>query len=152
MVSRFLDRCLQVLNISLLLFRVAPSDLYKIYNFSFRHIPHFFVVGLKADDLSLSFQLTSKSIPLSFRFQICALKPDFVLFFSFLMSVLCSYNRFLKVLPVTPVYVSTLPLGTCVTAASYTTQSVRHFPPTGQFWGPPWQLHLGPSTLFVYIC
>ena len=57
---------MQELNISLLLFRLAPSRLYKIWNFSFKHILHFFEVGLNFVDLSLSLQVTVCAIPLSF--------------------------------------------------------------------------------------
>ena len=61
--------CMQELNISLLLLRLAPSRLYKIWNFSFKHILHFFEVGLNFVDLSLSLQVTVCAIPLSFSFQ-----------------------------------------------------------------------------------
>ena len=65
--NRFVFLCLQVLKISPLLFRVAPSPLYKIKCFSFRQIRHFLVDGLYCVPLLLIFHPTSWSMPLSLR-------------------------------------------------------------------------------------
>ena len=73
--------CVQVLNISLLLFRVAPSLLYKMKCFSFKQI--FFVDGLHFVPLPFIFQLTSWVSPLSFKSQMWAAREDFVRFWVF---------------------------------------------------------------------
>ena len=67
--KRFVFLCLQVLKISPLLFRVAPSPLYKIKCFSFKQIRHFLVDGLYCVPLLLIFHPTSWSMPLSLRSQ-----------------------------------------------------------------------------------
>ena len=122
--SKLVLLCVQVLKISLLLFRVAPSVLYKIKCFSFRQIRHFLVDGLNFVPLALIFQLTSWLTPLSFKFQMLNAREEFVRFMDFFMSVLCSYSRSLNLLAVTPVYVSFFPLAGSITIASYTTPLV----------------------------
>ena len=63
LTNSFLFLCLQVLYISLLLFILAPPLLYKMYIFSFNQILYLLVVGLYAEDLSFSLQVTLKSLP-----------------------------------------------------------------------------------------
>ena len=135
-------RCLQVLKISCLLLRLLLSLLYKMWNFSFRQRRHFLVIGLKLGALSIKSHLRVKSIFLSFSSQTWALRLVLCLSFSFLMSLLCLYHLSLNLLPVSPVYVSVLPLTVSVTEALYTTLSVRHLPCTGQEVGPCLQLQL----------
>ena len=96
--SRFVHLCVQVLKISLLLFSVVPSVLYKIKCFSFRQMRHFFVDGLNFVPLAFIFHFTSQFRPRSFKSQMCEARDEFVRFPVFDMSVLCSYNRSLNLL------------------------------------------------------
>ena len=57
--NRLVHLCVQVLKISLLLFSVAPSVLYKIKCFSFRQMRHFLVDGLNLVPLALIFHFMS---------------------------------------------------------------------------------------------
>ena len=116
--NRLVHLCVQVLKISLLLFSVAPSVLYKIKCFSFRHMRHFFVDGLNFVPLAFIFHFTSQFRPRSFKSQMYEARDEFVRFPVFDMSVLCSYNRSLNLLAVTQVYVSMFPLASSVVYVS----------------------------------
>ena len=137
--------CLQVLNISCLLFRVLLLLLYRIWYFSFRQRRHFLFTGLKVGALSIKSHFILKFLLWSFSSQTWALRVVLFLSFTFFISLLCLYHLCLNLLPVSPVYVSVFPVSVSVTDATYTTLSVRHLPCTGQLAGPCLQLQLGLS-------
>ena len=105
--SKSLSLCLQVLNISLLLFKELDSPLYIIQCFSFRHNIHFRFTGLKEGAWARIFQVMSKSSPLSLRFQIWPANLEEVLLSECAISQRCSLYLVLKGLNVSPVQDST---------------------------------------------
>ena len=136
MSSSFCFLCLQVLNISCLLFRLLLERLYIIWNFSLRQRRQLFVTGLKVGAISMKSHSRMKLMFLSFSSHTCALRLVLFLSFSCLISLLCLYHLSLNFPPVRPVYVSVLPVPVSLTVALYTALSVWHFPWAGQLFGP----------------
>ena len=102
--------CLHVEKISCLLLRVASSSLNKMNQHSRRHSLHCFVVVLYPLAVAKIDQVNSWGIPLSLSSHMWVLRA--VPFCSLWLKLpLCPLNRFLNVLMVRPVYLSTLVMG-----------------------------------------
>ena len=116
---------------------------YFLFLFQADSTLHFLVIGLNGEDLSISLQSTLNCFPSSFNCQTWLARVELCLFLLFLKSDWCPLNLFLKVFPVTPVYVSVFPDRVSVTVALYITQSVLHLPWTVHTAMPPRQLQPG---------
>ena len=138
-----LSLCLHVLYNSVRLLRVAPSGENIIRYFSFKHSWQVFLTGLKTLPLAKIFQDISYGTPSAFNSQICLLRVVELCWLGVLKSYMCWLYLFLKVPPVSPVYVSSVCVSVLTTVAWYTSWSVLHCPSKGQVSGPPWQLHPG---------
>ena len=90
---------------SFLLFRVPALGLQMLKNFSVMQRLHFFVIFEYGLARAIIFQVTAKSVLVSFRDQMCLLNSVAFLFFSFLNEVVWLRNPVLNWFAVRPMYV-----------------------------------------------